>query len=412
MTIVWKTTRTLLGIFFLLILALVLTHALLLRPRIDFQLLAPEESFELPTSMTFFPGSTTEFVVTEKAGRVKWFTEGALQSSGILLDLTDAVYSAGWEEGLLSMAFDPDYVNNRYAYVFYSLDNPKRSRLSRFTVNLDNIAGRSSELTLLEIPKTSDSHNGGMLQFGTDGFLYISVSDGYQVDDAQDLSDLKGGLLRLDTRNASEKAPYEIPPDNPFANNNEGIRPEILAWGFRNPWRFSIDALTGHIFVGDVGDNHQEEISRIEVRKNHGWPILEGDQCYPPGTENCDKESTVLPIASFEHTFIRSVIGGYVYRGEDIPWLRGQYVYGDYFRGLFQLDPAEPGIQHFPQVLVYKPRIQHGEELGEVTFFSSLTENAVGELYATSLSGAVYKLQHLSPSKELKGFFRALGDFC
>ena len=120
----------------------------------------------------------------------------------------------------------------------------------------------------------------------------------------------------------------------------------------------------------------------------------------------------MLPIASFEHTFIRSVIGGYVYRGKDIPWLRGQYVYGDYFRRLFQLDPAEPGIQHFPQVLVYKPRIQHGEELGEVTFFSSLTENAVGELYATSLSGAVYKLQHLSPSKELKGFFRALGDFC
>ena len=94
--------------------------------------------------MTFFPDSTTEFVVTEKAGRVKWFTEGALQSSGIMLDLTDAVYSAGWEEGLLSLAFDPDYVNNRYAYVFYSLDNPKRARLSRFTVNSDNIVGRSS----------------------------------------------------------------------------------------------------------------------------------------------------------------------------------------------------------------------------------------------------------------------------
>ena len=119
----------------------------------------------------------------------------------------------------------------------------------------------------------------------------------------------------------------------------------------------------------------------------------------------------MLPIASFEHTFIRSVIGGYVYRGEDIPWLRGQYVYGDYFHGLFQLDPTEPGIQHFPQVLVYKPRIQHGEELGEVMFFSSLTEDAVGELYATSLSGAVYKLRHLSSVKELKGFFRALGDF-
>ncbi len=309
------------------------------------------------------------------------------------------------------MVFDPDYFNNRYAYVFYSLDNPKRSRLYRFTVNLDNIVGRSSELTLLEIPKTSNSHNGGMLQFGTDGFLYISVSDGYQVDDAQDLSDLKGSLLRLDTRNASEKAPYDIPPDNPFASNNEGIRPEILAWGFRNPCRFSIDALTGHIFVEDVGDNHQEEISRIEVGKNHGWQILKGDQCYPPGTENCDKESTMLPIASLEHTFIRSVIGGYVYRGEDIPWLRGQYVYGDYFRGLFQLDPAEPSIQHFPQVLVYKPRIQHGEELEEVISFSSLTEDAVGELYATSLSGAVYKLQHLSPSKELKGFFRAIGDF-
>ncbi|MEK9703952.1 MAG: PQQ-dependent sugar dehydrogenase [Deltaproteobacteria bacterium] len=411
MSIIWKTIRTLLGISFLLILALVLTHALLLRPRVDLQLLVPEESFELPTSMTFFPGSTTEFVVTEKAGRIKWFTEGALQNSGLLLDLTDTVYSAGWEEGLLSLAFDPDYVNNRYAYIFYSLDSPKRSRLSRFTVNSDNIADRSSELALLEIPKTSDSHNGGMLQFGTDGFLYVSVGDGYQGDDAQDLSDLKGSLLRLDIRNASEEAPYAIPPDNPFASNSEGIRAEILAWGFRNPWRFSIDELTGHIFVGDVGDNHQEEISRVEIGKDHGWPILEGDQCYPPGTENCDKESTVLPIASFEHTFIRSVIGGYVYRGEDIPWLRGQYVYGDYFRGLFQLDPTEPDIQHFPHVLVYKPRMQHGEELGEVMFFSSLTEDAAGELYATSLSGAVYKLQHLSPSKELKGFFRALGDF-
>ena len=134
---------------------------------------------------------------------------------------------------------------------------------------------------------------------------------------------------------------------------------------------------------------------------------MEDDQCYPPGTENCDKESTALPIASFEHTFTHSVIGGYVYREEDIPWLRGQYVYGDYFRGLFQLDPTEPGIQHFPQVLIYKPRIQHGEELGEVMFFSSLTEDAVGELYATSLSSAVYKLQHLSPQQIIEGIFQS-----
>jgi hypothetical protein len=118
----------------------------------------------------------------------------------------------------------------------------------------------------------------------------------------------------------------------------------------------------------------------------------------------------VLPIAAFRHIFIRSVIGGYVYRGEDIPWLQGQYVYGDRFRGLFYLDPTESDIQHFPQVLAYKPRIQHGNEKGEVMFLSSLTEDAHGELYAISLGGAIYKVRQMSTRKELEGFFRALWD--
>ena len=110
MSIIWKTIRILLGSFFLLVLVLILAQAMFLRPRIDLQLMVPEESFELPTSMTFFPDSTTEFVVTEKSGQVKRFTEGSKQSSALLLDLTDKIYSSGWEEGLLSLAFDPDYV--------------------------------------------------------------------------------------------------------------------------------------------------------------------------------------------------------------------------------------------------------------------------------------------------------------
>ena len=411
MSIIWKTIRILLGGFFLLVLVLILAQAMFLRPRIDLQLMVPEESFELPTSMTFFPDSTTEFVVTEKSGQVKRFTEGSKQSSALLLDLTDKIYSSGWEEGLLSLAFDPDYVNNSFVYVFYSMDNPKRSQLSRFTVGSDNMVDRSSELALLEILKPSNGHNGGMLQFGTDGLLYVSVGDGYRGYLAQDLKDLKGSLLRLDVSNASETVPYKIPSDNPYANNSKGIQPEIFAWGFRNPLRFSIDELTGDIFVGDVGDKSKEEISHVKVGRNHGWPTLEGDECYPPETESCDKENTVLPIAAFRHIFIRSVIGGYVYRGEDIPWLQGQYVYGDRFRGLFYLDPTESDIQHFPQVLAYKPRIQHGNELGEVMFLSSLTEDAHGELYAISLGGAIYKIRQMSTRKELEGFLRALWDF-
>jgi glucose/arabinose dehydrogenase len=404
--------RVLLGLFTVL-LTLVLAHALLLRPRINLELMAPEESFVLPTSMTFFPGSTSEFVVTEKAGKAKWFAAGSTQSNGLMLDLTDKVYSEGWEEGLLSLAFDPEYAENRYVYVFYSVDDPKFSRLSRFQIGANNVADRDSELLILQVPKARDSHNGGMLQFGKDGYLYVSIGDSYRGETAKDLNDLRGSLLRIDVRNATAEQPYTIPNDNPFYGSNQAARAEIIAYGFRNPWRFSLDHETQEIYVGDVGDNDREEVNRVELGAYHGWPDLEGDQCYPPSVQECEEalSNSVLPLAAFSHEVMRSVIGGFVYRGDGIPWLRERYVFAAYFRGIFSISVHEDEVLNYPSVLIYKPRIQHGDKLGEVMLFSSMSEDAAGELYATNLKGAVYKLTDLTWEKELKGFFRVVGDF-
>jgi glucose/arabinose dehydrogenase len=211
-----------------------------------------------------------------------------------------------------------------------------RSRLSRFQVSANpNLADPASEDPILEIPQMNFCHKAGCLEFGPDGYLYLAVGDDCQGIPSQDLTSLKGKLLRLDVSGAAPGT-YDIPPDNPFAGNPNGWREEIWAYGFRNPWKFSFDAETHELWLGDVGEAVWEEVNIVQKGRNFGWMVMEGYDCYPDSTI-CDTTGTnnVLPIYTYPHgsEFGESITGGHVYRGPTAPSLWGKYVYADYPTG-------------------------------------------------------------------------------
>lgn len=236
------------------------------------------------------------------------------------------------ERGLLSLALDPDFARNGYVYAFYSFAD-KTNRLARFGTTGQGATfafDAASELTILEVAKRYRRHNGGSLAFGADGMLRLSVGDGDpsgDLADAQDRSILPGSIVRIDVRGATAESPYRIPPDNPFVGE-EGVRPEIWAYGFRNPWRMSIDRETGLVWTGDVGENKREEINVVRAGGNHGWAFTEGSDCRRPGT--CDPGRFVAPVQEYGRAWGCAVVGGHVYRGETFPALRGWYLYSDY----------------------------------------------------------------------------------
>ncbi|MEX2399808.1 MAG: PQQ-dependent sugar dehydrogenase [Rhodothermales bacterium] len=280
--------------------------------------------------------------VVEQGGKIFVFeNDEAVSERSVFLDLSDRVYADG-EAGLLSLAFHPDYEVNGYAYVYYILEAKAgeptdwTAVLSRFTRSeSDPLAvDPDSELILLEIPQPTDRHNGGETAFGPDGYLYLSLGDGSAGDDAfgngQNLTTLLGSILRIDVDNPSDERAYGIPPDNPFAGNDQGYREEIFAYGFRNPWRFSIDHETGHVWAGDVGEQSWEEVDFVVKGRNYGWPVMEGGECYDPPT-NCTQDPLVPPVWYYSHDDNRvSVIGGYVYRGRRVPELVGHYIFADW----------------------------------------------------------------------------------
>ena len=238
---------------------------------------------------------------------VLWFEGSALDPNSDVvafiefLDIRDRVSNRGSEEGLLGLALDPQ--SDGYFYVYYSAADPRRSVVSRFAYGSEGqptvgpSADPDSELIILEIEQPYANHNGGQIAFGPDGFLYIGLGDGGAAGDprgnGQDTSTLLGSILRIDVSEATPDQPYAIPPDNPFADG--GGRPEIWAYGLRNPWRFSFDRETGDLWTGDVGQNQWEEIDLIERGGNYGWNTLEGNHCFNP-RENCDRENKIPPV--------------------------------------------------------------------------------------------------------------------
>ena len=299
-------------------------------------------SFKKPVAALQAPGDDSRWFVVEQAGRVMTFTsaEGE-KTTRTFIDLRDRVDSRPNEAGLLGMAFHPDFKKNHLFFLSYTRSgSPLVSYISRFTAGNDGqTADHESEQVILTLKQPYGNHNGGGIEFGPGGYLYIGFGDGGSGGDphgnGQNTGTLLGAILRIDVDSG---APYSIPTDNPFAK--KGGKGEIYAYGLRNPWRFSFDRLTGNMWAADVGQDTWEEINRIENGKNYGWNIREGSRCFKTG--ECQGEGLTGPVAEYSHKYGCSITGGYVYRGTRIPELSGAYVYGDYCSGrlwgLFNLE--------------------------------------------------------------------------
>jgi len=338
--------------------------------------------FDQPDYLTQSPGSGDLYVV-EQGGTVRIIRDGQVVPEPAL-DITDDVTSGG-EQGLLSIAFPPDFQSSRLVYAYYT-GTDQDQHVVRYSVASDGSFDGGSSREILHMDDFASNHNGGLLLFGPDGDLYIGTGDGGLEGDphrnGQDLGSLLGKLLRIRPATGSGGAPYGIPPDNPFVGTN-GARPEIYSYGLRNPWRYSFDAKTQALSIGDVGQNTVEEIDYTPKGAargaNFGWSAFEGNNRF-----NTDQTApnAVPPILTYTHADGGcSVTGGYVVRDRSLPALYGRYVYGDYCLG--DLRSLVPEI----------PQARDDRSLGlHVDSLSSFGEDNAGHVYAVSLDGPVYRL--------------------
>jgi glucose/arabinose dehydrogenase len=347
-------------------------------PKIALKLIS--DALDQPLYVTHAGDDSGRLFVVEKAGRIVMLRDGQ-PAADPFLDISDRVGSSSSEQGLLSVAFHPQFAQNGRLFVDYT-DHSGDTVISRFQAKGDS-ADPDSEKVLLKIDQPFPNHNGGLVLFGPDGYLYIGMGDGGSGGDpqgnGQNRKSLLGKLLRLDVDNGD---PYAIPSDNPWPSGDEA-RPEIWAYGLRNPWRFSFDRTTSDLYIADVGQNQYEEIDRQPAGsrggENYGWNTIEGKHCFRGSS--CDSAGLVAPIAEYDHSLGCSITGGYVYRGAAFPRLQSLYFYGDYCSGrIWALNPAAPPALQQPELLRSRLRI------------SSFGEDQAGELYLTDLSGGLYQV--------------------
>lgn len=340
--------------------------------------------FDKPVALIFPDEISEAAYILEQSGRVLSVTlkddEWMVKE---LLDLEDRVSDRGREEGLLGLALSPNFPSEPYMYVNYTASSPRRTVVSRFTVDsLElNMADAASEFVFLEVDQPYANHNGGQLAFGPDDYLYIGFGDGGSAgdprDNGQDPGTMLGTMVRIDVNNLDSTGTYAIPEDNPFIGK-EWSRPEVWAYGLRNPWRFSFDRLTGELWAADVGQNEREEVNVIRSGLNYGWNVMEGSLCYGRGNGGCSGEGLELPVTEYGREDGCSITGGYVYRGEDIPELYGSYVFGDFCSG---------------KIWSYSPDTDQTALLTDTNLsISSFGEDRNGEIYVVSLDGGVYAL--------------------
>jgi glucose/arabinose dehydrogenase len=302
------------------------------------------------------------------------------------LDIRNKVEDSGNEEGLLGVAFHPQYKTNGYFYVNYTANNPDRTVISRFKVSTTNpdIADPTSEVVLLTFNQPYSNHNGGQVLFGPDEYLYIGVGDGGSGGDpqghGQNLKTLLGTILRIDVNKQEGGKKYAIPADNPFTGNKSGYKEEIYAYGLRNPWRLSFDPVTKKLWTGDVGQNAYEEIDIIEKGGNYGWNIMEGKHCFEP-RRNCNQQGLKLPVWEYPRSEGVSITGGFVYRGPSLPELKGKYIYADYGSGrIWALDATNPANPVNTTLTESNLNI------------SAFGVDARNELYSCAFDGKIYKI--------------------
>lgn len=322
----------------------------------------PSLSFARPVDIRNAGDGSDRLFVVEQTGVIRVFANvDTVATSDVFLDITGSVaYTSQSELGLLGLVFHPDYATNGYFFVYYTTGSPggptgdRRSRLSRFSVSGDpDTADPASEKILLEFPQRQDNHNGGGMCFDGDGYLCLAVGDegggGDQYDNAQDRATLYGSILRLDVDQNVDTPPYHgIPADNPFAGNSSGYREEIFAYGLRNPWRITYDAVTDRLWAGDVGQNSWEEIDVITSGANYGWDCREGLSAYtgpPNGPSPACATATGFtnPVFVYPRSEGQSITGGYVYRGPTLASLEGRYIFADYISArVWALSPGAP----------------------------------------------------------------------
>jgi glucose/arabinose dehydrogenase len=334
--------------------------------------------FDRPVDLDAQPDG--RLFVVEQRGVIKIVSNGSVNPVPFL-DIQPKV-ALGGETGLLGLAFHPQYATNRKFYVYYSRNTPNlQAVFAEYQTSAMNpdVADPASERILFVLDQPPfGNHQGGQIASGPDGMLYIALGDGGGHGDpnnnGQNTNVLDGKILRINV----DAVPFGIPPDNPFANG--GGRPEIYAYGFRNPWRFSFDSSSGRLFVGDVGEDRREEIDIVTRGGNYGWSIMEGTLCFKPET-GCNQSGLTLPIHDYGRDVGGTVIGGIVYRGTAIPQLNGFYVFGDFLsHKMFALREGSDGTW---------TRFDLISNVGPLTSFG---HDAQGELYTVELGGTLSKI--------------------
>src|SRR5215470_8579789 len=339
-----------------------------------------------PVDLQTANDGTGRLFVVEQPGTILVIKNGSVLATPFL-DITAKVNFDGAEQGLLGLTFHPNYPTNPHFYLNYDrlIGAQIQTVIAEYAVSTTNPdqADPASERMLLIVNQPFTNHKAGQLAFGADGFLYFGLGDGGSGGDplgnGQNLQTLLGKMLRIDVDHTGAAGqPYAIPSDNPFVNG--GGLPEIYAFGFRNPFRFSFDRPTGRVFVADVGQARFEEIDILPKGGNFGWNIMEGSHCFNPMT-GCNMTGLIMPIFDYDHTQGIAVIGGYVYHGSAIPQLQGTYLFSDFGSGtLWNLTEGPPGTWTRMTLLSTGRNI------------SSFGQDASGELYMLDLSGTVLKL--------------------
>jgi glucose/arabinose dehydrogenase len=341
------------------------------------------EGLERPVAAAHAGDGSGRLFIVQQGGEILIF-DGTKLLPDPFLDLSSSV-SSGSEQGLLGLAFHPNYENNGFFYVNYT-DVSGDTQIVRFTVSADpNVANPGSAVTLLSVDQPFANHNGGQLAFGPDGKLWIGLGDGGSAGDpgnrAQSGTTLLGKILRIDV---DQGVPYGIPQDNPFVSN-PAVLDEIWALGLRNPWRFTFDRLTGDLFIADVGQNLWEEVNFEPVTSaggaNYGWRRMEGAHCFNPAS-NCNTGSLILPILEYSHSLGCSITGGYRYRGTEMPEHFGTYFFGDYCSGSIW-----GGIEN-----VDTGAWSQTELLDSDLAISTFGEDEQGELYVADHNGTLYRM--------------------
>jgi glucose/arabinose dehydrogenase len=355
-----------------------------------------------PLYVTQAPGDNTRLFILEQEGDIRVVENGTLLPTPFL---SIAVLGTAFhnEAGLLGLAFHPDYQTNGKFYVNYNKDdgnpggNDHLTVIAEYTVSGDPNVANAAEKLILEIPQFAKNHNGGMIEFGSDGYLYIGMGDGGGGGDpqetAQDNTELLGAMLRIDVDGGD---PYAIPADNPLVGDGGGVEEEIYAWGLRNPWRWSFDMQTGDMYIADVGQSTKEEVNAVPAAstagRNYGWDCREGTVGYAPNDADCPNMSEFTePIAEYNRDVSVSITGGYVYRGTAMPDLAGYYFFGDAYTNFFKVlkwDGAGGVTDERDITSILAP--------GGFNTITSFGQDNAGEIYVVERSGKVDRIERNS----------------